>query len=159
MLQATTTSADVSTIPRPKFGGSAAAQPLHQRQQDEVLIELKNVHKAFGSKKILNGVNITIRRGEAVGIIGGSGTGKSTTLRLMAGLLAPDQVPIPTLLSLASIGLVVVLCYDDCTGHLMRMWHAQKGLPFEQGQWIMEVFLCFLHIAYWIQGQLLIVYS
>ena len=65
---------------------------MHQRQQDEILIELKDVHKAFGSKKILNGVSITIRRGEAVGIIGGSGTGKSTTLRLMAGLLAPDKV-------------------------------------------------------------------
>ncbi len=92
-MQATTASGDVSTIPRPKFGSSAAPLPVHQRQQDEILIELKDVHKAFGSKKILNGVNITIRRGEAVGIIGGSGTGKSTTLRLMAGLLAPDKVP------------------------------------------------------------------
>jgi len=35
---------------------------------------------------------MTIRRGEAVGIIGGSGTGKSTTLRIMAGLLMPDVV-------------------------------------------------------------------
>lgn len=65
---------------------------MHDRKHDEVLIELKDVHKSFGSKKILKGVNITIRRGEAVGIIGGSGTGKSTTLRLMAGLLAPDKV-------------------------------------------------------------------
>jgi len=68
---------------------------VHQRKEDEVLIQLKDVHKSFGSKKILNGVNITIRRGEAVGIIGGSGTGKSTTLRLMAGLLAPDKVQNP----------------------------------------------------------------
>ena len=90
----------MSTIPRPKFGSSAAPQPVHQRQKDEILIELKDVHKAFGSKKILNGVNITIRRGEAVGIIGGSGTGKSTTLRLMAGLLAPDKVPSSLLLSI-----------------------------------------------------------
>jgi ABC-type transporter Mla maintaining outer membrane lipid asymmetry ATPase subunit MlaF len=40
---------------------------------------------------VLKGANIKIYRGEAVGIIGGSGTGKSTTLRLMAGLLMPDQ--------------------------------------------------------------------
>lgn len=41
---------------------------------------------------LLQGANMQIRRGEAVGIIGGSGTGKSTTLRIMAGLLTPDKV-------------------------------------------------------------------
>lgn len=44
------------------------------------------------SKHILRGATFKIRRGEAVGIIGSSGTGKSTTLRLAAGLLAPDKV-------------------------------------------------------------------
>lgn len=58
----------------------------------DVLIELRNVYKSFGNKPILRGANIQIRRGEAVGIIGGSGTGKSTTLRIMAGLLMPDVV-------------------------------------------------------------------
>ena len=67
------------------------ASPLTAPDPD-VLIELAGVHKSFGAKPILKGANIAIRRGEAVGIIGGSGTGKSTTLRLMAGLLAPDKV-------------------------------------------------------------------
>ncbi len=57
-----------------------------------MLIELRDVWKSFGSNDILRGCNIKIRRGEAVGIIGGSGTGKSTTLRIMAGLLEPDRV-------------------------------------------------------------------
>ena len=87
----------VSTLERPSEASQeqlAAAGALHSRPEfeGEVLIELKGVHKSFGSKNILRGVDIKIRRGEAVGIIGGSGTGKSTTLRLMAGLLAPDKV-------------------------------------------------------------------
>ena len=66
-----------------------AAACLHDSDPD-VLIEFRNVHKAFGDKKILQGATFSVRRGEAVGIIGGSGTGKSTTLRLIAGLLEPD---------------------------------------------------------------------
>ena len=71
---------------------TAAASPADL--DADVLIELHNVHKSFGKKQILRGTNIKVRRGEAVGIIGGSGTGKSTTLRLMAGLLMPDKVQV-----------------------------------------------------------------
>jgi phospholipid/cholesterol/gamma-HCH transport system ATP-binding protein len=57
----------------------------------EPLIELKGVSKAFGDNVVLNHVNLTIYRGEALGIIGPSGTGKSTILRVIAGLLEPDS--------------------------------------------------------------------
>lgn len=50
--------------------------------EDDVLIEFKDVYKSFGDKAILRGASFKIRRGEAVGIIGASGTGKSTTLRI-----------------------------------------------------------------------------
>ncbi|MEB3293327.1 MAG: ABC transporter ATP-binding protein [Synechococcales bacterium] len=56
----------------------------------EPLIELKGVTKSFGDFRVLDQVNLSIYSGEAVGIIGPSGTGKSTILRVMAGLLAPD---------------------------------------------------------------------
>lgn len=57
---------------------------------NEPLIELKGISKSFGNNKVLDNVDLTIHRGEALGIIGPSGTGKSTILRVIAGLLAPD---------------------------------------------------------------------
>jgi phospholipid/cholesterol/gamma-HCH transport system ATP-binding protein len=57
---------------------------------NEPLIELKGVSKSFGDNKVLDNVDLTIYRGEALGIIGPSGTGKSTILRVIAGLTAPD---------------------------------------------------------------------
>ena len=59
----------------------AATQPV---------IELQDVYKAFGPKKVLNGVNLTVGARESVVIIGGSGTGKSVTLKCILGLLQPD---------------------------------------------------------------------
>jgi phospholipid/cholesterol/gamma-HCH transport system ATP-binding protein len=56
----------------------------------EPVIELKGVSKSFGSNVILDGVDLKIYPGEALAIIGPSGTGKSTILRIIAGLLAPD---------------------------------------------------------------------
>lgn len=56
----------------------------------EPLIELRGVSKIFGDKAVLDAVDLTIYRGEALAIIGPSGTGKSTILRIIAGLLTPD---------------------------------------------------------------------
>ncbi|HEY9662115.1 MAG TPA: ABC transporter ATP-binding protein [Allocoleopsis sp.] len=63
----------------------------NQCDPSEILIELKGVSKSFGRSVILDKVDFTVRRGEAVAIIGPSGTGKSTILRIMCGLLAPDE--------------------------------------------------------------------
>ncbi|MGL5080742.1 MAG: ABC transporter ATP-binding protein [Microcoleaceae cyanobacterium] len=57
----------------------------------EPLIELKGICKSFGSNVILDQVDLKIYPGQALGIIGPSGTGKSTVLRIIAGLLPPDQ--------------------------------------------------------------------
>ena len=54
------------------------------------LLELRGVHKSFGSNTVLNGVDLTLHTGEAIAIIGPSGTGKSTILRLVCGLIAPE---------------------------------------------------------------------
>ncbi len=54
-------------------------------------IELKDVYKRFGSKVVLDGVNLSIQPGESLVIIGGSGTGKSVTIKSILGLITPDR--------------------------------------------------------------------
>jgi len=58
---------------------------------DKPLLELRGISKAFGQYLILDNLNLTIQHGETVAIIGPSGTGKSTILRIIAGLLMPDS--------------------------------------------------------------------
>lgn len=55
------------------------------------MIELVDVYKSFGSKKVLDGVNLKVRRGESLTVMGGSGTGKSVMLKCILGLLRPDS--------------------------------------------------------------------
>lgn len=54
-------------------------------------IELSNVHKSFGSKQVLRGVNLHVEEGESLVVIGGSGSGKSVTLKCILGLVKPEQ--------------------------------------------------------------------
>lgn len=53
-------------------------------------VVLDRVSKCFGSKQVLSGVSFSVPRGEAVCVLGRSGTGKSVALRLMIGLIKPD---------------------------------------------------------------------
>lgn len=55
------------------------------------MIEIKDLHKSFGSQKVLNGVNLTIEPGQVTAIVGRSGGGKSVLLKHIVGLLKPDK--------------------------------------------------------------------
>lgn len=54
------------------------------------VIELVDVHKSYGDTKAVNGISLTVNKGEVMGIIGANGAGKSTTLEIMMGLRSPD---------------------------------------------------------------------
>ncbi len=54
-------------------------------------IRLRNVHKAFGRKVVLNGADLDVGTGESLVVIGGSGSGKSVMIKCILGLLAADS--------------------------------------------------------------------
>jgi len=57
----------------------------------ETILKVSNFHKSFGSKKIHDGTSFDLFRGECLGLLGGSGTGKSVILRALVGLERPDK--------------------------------------------------------------------
>lgn len=54
-------------------------------------IEITDLYKRFGKKVVLNGVNLTVEKGESVVVIGGSGTGKSVLIKCVLGIITPDS--------------------------------------------------------------------
>lgn len=60
-------------------------------QQSEPIVEVKNLSKSFGSKKVLDNVSFSVYKNEILLIIGFSGTGKTTLLKLICGLEEPDS--------------------------------------------------------------------
>ena len=54
-------------------------------------VELKHIHKNFGTFKASDDVNLTVEKGKLIGLLGPSGSGKTTILRMIAGLEHPDS--------------------------------------------------------------------
>ena len=59
-------------------------------ENNEVVVEVRDLVKRFDEQVVLNGVNLTVHRGETMVVMGGSGSGKSTLLRTMIGSLQPN---------------------------------------------------------------------
>lgn len=54
-------------------------------------IEIKNLFKSYGTKKVLNGVSFCVERGEVMGFLGSNGAGKSTTMNILTGYISSDS--------------------------------------------------------------------
>jgi sodium transport system ATP-binding protein len=61
------------------------------QSEHHLVIEVRDLHKAFGAVKAVDGVSFTARDGEITGLLGPNGAGKTTTLRMLYTLMAPDR--------------------------------------------------------------------
>jgi len=71
--------------------GRARANFDSNHSRNEPIISVRNLAKGFDHRDVLEGVSFEVNAGETIGIIGPSGCGKSTILKLICGLLTPDQ--------------------------------------------------------------------
>jgi ATPase subunit of ABC transporter with duplicated ATPase domains len=69
---------------------SPAFRFVAERPSGRDVLELRGISKAYGEKRVLDQVSLTVRRGERVGVIGQNGLGKSTLLKIATGALASD---------------------------------------------------------------------
>lgn len=68
-----------------------ATQTTTLSKTNTAVIEIKNLHKSFGKNKVLKGVNLTLKKGENLVILGKSGSGKSITIKCIVGLIGIDK--------------------------------------------------------------------
>ena len=58
---------------------------------DNIKIKVRNLSKSFGNHKVLDGIDLDVKKDSSLVILGGSGTGKSVLIKTMIGLLSPDK--------------------------------------------------------------------
>ena len=58
---------------------------------NEYVLEIKNLNKSYGKKQALTDVNLNLERGRIVGLLGPNGSGKTTMIKLINGLLTPNS--------------------------------------------------------------------
>jgi phospholipid/cholesterol/gamma-HCH transport system ATP-binding protein len=79
---ATTDQIDSSTVMKRQESEGKTGAPA---------VAVENLRQSFGSQKVLNGISLTVSRGETLAVLGRSGTGKSVLLRIIIGLQKPDS--------------------------------------------------------------------
>ena len=89
----------------------------------ETKISIRGLYKSFGPKKVLDGVDLDIQKGESLVVIGGSGTGKSVLIKCIQGLLTPDSGSI----KIDDVETV------DAKESLKKTMHSKMGMLFQGG--------------------------
>jgi phospholipid/cholesterol/gamma-HCH transport system ATP-binding protein len=94
-----------------------------ETENNEVVIQVRDLHKAFDEKKVLQGVSLDLFRGETLSILGRSGQGKSVLIKCVVRLLTPDEGSIRVLEQ-------DVMALGDDALNLLR---ARVGYLFQEG--------------------------
>jgi phospholipid/cholesterol/gamma-HCH transport system ATP-binding protein len=94
-----------------------------ESENREAVIRVRDLHKAFDQKKVLQGVSLDLRKGETLCILGRSGQGKSVLIKCMVRLLTPDEGSIEVL------GQDVLALSD----HELNLLRARVGYLFQEG--------------------------
>ncbi len=94
-------------------------QTMHMRLEPRMesgkdVLSVQDLAKSFGTDKLFEGLSFEVKRGERVALIGGNGTGKTTILKMINGLLAPDQ-------GVCSLGSRVQVGYYDQEHQVLHM--------------------------------------
>ncbi len=97
-----------------------------------MLLELKNVSKSYGPKKVLKNINLSIEEGKIVGLLGPNGSGKSTMIKLINDLLVPDSGEI--LIKGEKLGMASkkIIAYLPERTYLNQNWTVRETLSFFQ---------------------------
>ena len=122
-----------------KENGIAAQRNVHTG--NSALVELRNVTLTFGDKTVLDDISLAVQRQERLVIIGQSGAGKTTILRLVLGILRPtsgsvffDQLEIPRLLDyeLQRARMRIGMVYQDAALLSSKTVRENLALPLEE---------------------------
>ncbi len=107
----------------PQLALQAATSKDPVTRMSTPLIELDDLHFSYGSRRILNGVSLTLAEGKVTAILGTSGCGKTTLLKLIGGQLRPNR---------GAVRFRGQVVHEMNTGQLYRM-RREIGMMFQQG--------------------------
>ncbi len=116
------------------------------------ILEVADIHKSFGSKKVLNAVNIAVSPGEVFGFLGPNGAGKTTTVRVILGLVKPDQgtvmingynIKVSFKQGIASVGAVVETprFYEFLSGYqnILLIANLHRNIPKRRTEEVLKI--------------------
>jgi len=104
-------------------GETLAPPPAKKGDRRELVIEVSQLSNSFGDQRVHEDLDLEVRRGEIIGVVGGSGTGKSVLMRSIIGLKTPDQGEVEV------FGESMIGRDEEEAKHVRRRW----GVLFQGG--------------------------